>query len=401
MKSSYLQPPFTNKFNQNCALSLLFFCCMEWGACQNKQVPNNTEIPVNLETAKTQLVRYFEEYPATTSAINQVNIIPQVSGAITQIFFQEGTVVKKGQKLYEIDTRIYQNNYETTQANLKVAQGNLAQAQQDADRYTYLNENNAVAKQLYDHAIIALQNAKNQVAASEEAVQTAKTNMNYAIISAPFEGTIGFSQVKIGHVVTPGSTILNTISTDNPIGVDFVINEKLLSEFKKFEQAKTQITDSLFSILLPNNDIYPYPGKIATIDRAVDPQTGSIRVRLIFPNTSASLKPGMSCVVRVRNQEKAPQLILPSKAVVEQMGEYFVYVAKDSLVQEEKSNNKNKQLIAVQQKIQLGQTLGAQIIIKSGLQEGQQVVIDGVQSLHNGSPITTKNTLPPGGKSGR
>ncbi len=90
-------------------------------------------------------------------------------------------------------------------ANLKVAQGTLVQSQQDADRYEYLNKYNAVAKQLYDHAIITLDNSKNQVKAAEQAVKTAKTNLNYALVTAPFDGTIGFSLVKLGDVVTPGT----------------------------------------------------------------------------------------------------------------------------------------------------------------------------------------------------
>ena len=112
------------------------------------------------------------------------------------------------------------------------------QAQQDADRYEYLNKYNAVAKQLYDHAIITLENAKNTVKASEQAVKTAKTNLTYAVVYAPFDGTIGFSLVKLGDVVTPGTTVLNTISTDNPMAVDFIINEKQLPYFEKLQHDK-------------------------------------------------------------------------------------------------------------------------------------------------------------------
>ncbi len=113
----------------------------------------------------------------------------------------------------------------------------MAQAQQDADRYTYLNSQNAVAKQVYDHAIIALQNAKNQVQAAEESVKSAKTNLSYAIITAPFDGTIGFSQVKMGNMVSVGQTVLDTISTNDPMAVDFLINEKQLADFEELEKS--------------------------------------------------------------------------------------------------------------------------------------------------------------------
>ncbi len=126
--------------------------------------------------------------------------------------------------------------------------------------------------------------------------------MAYSVVYAPFTGTVGFSQVKLGDVVNPGSTILNTISTDNPMAVDFIINEKNLPFFEKLQINKVNV-DSLFTILLPDNSLYPYNGKISVIDRAVDPQTGSIRVRLVFDNPKSILSVGMSCVVRVHNQE--------------------------------------------------------------------------------------------------
>lgn len=385
-------------------LNATILCFLVLCGCKKKQPSVNPEVPVNLYILKAEQVSYYDNYPSTTAALSQVNLLPQITGAITQIFFKEGSHVEKGQKLYEIDKRIYQASYDASIANMQVSQGNLVQAQQDADRYEYLNKYDAVAKQLYDHAIIALQNAKNQVKAAAETVKTAKTNLNYNIVSAPFSGTIGLSQVKLGDVVTPGSTVLNTISTDNPMAVDFVINEKSLPHFEKLQNTKKQSHDSLFTVLLPDNSLYPYTGKISVIDRAVDPQTGSIRIRLVFPNPKNYLKVGMSCIVKVHNQDTLPQLVVLSKAVVEQMGEYFVYVAKDSIIKnpKDKSDTANTpKLVAVEKKVQVGQTIGPNVIIKSGVNAGDRIVSDGVQSLHDGSQITTANVVPPAqGKGG-
>ena len=233
--------------------------------------------------------------------------------------------------MYDIDRRIYEDNYNTAAANVKVAEGNLKQAQQDADRYQYLNNNKAVAKQLYDHAMITLENSKNAYQSALEALKTAGTNLAYSVITAPFDGTIGFSQVKLGDLVTVGQTVLTTVSSDDPMGVDFLINEKQLSFFNNIQNAPHRLSDSLFTLILPNNSLYSFTGKISVIDRAVNPQTGSIRVRLLFPNPKSSLRAGMSCVVRVHNQDPGPQLVIPNKAVVEEMGEYFVYAARDSV----------------------------------------------------------------------
>jgi len=370
------------------------------GACKRTPPPASTEIPVNLMKVKEKKVLYYDQYPSTTAALSQVNLLPQVQGAITGIYFKEGGMVRKGEKLYDIDKRIYQANYDAAVANLKVSQGNLVQTQQDADRYEYLNKYNAVAKQQYDHAVIALKNAEAQVKSSEEAVKSAKTNLNYASVYAPFDGTIGFSQVKLGNVVSVGTTVLNTVSTDDPMAVDFIINEKQLPTFEKYQFAKNQQRDSLFTLLLPDNTLYPETGKISVIDRAVDSQTGSIRVRLEFSNPKHILRVGMSGNVRVHNQDTEPQLVLPNKAVVEQMGEYFVFVAKDTMVNNPKAGadsakNKVKALFAHQKKVVIGQTVGPNIVIKKGIKAGDRIVVDGVQSLHEGSRMTTANKMAP------
>ncbi|BAU53532.1 efflux RND transporter periplasmic adaptor subunit [Mucilaginibacter gotjawali] len=391
-------------------LNSVFASCLVIAACTKKQAPPNPEVPVNLQIIKPRTVLYYEKIPATTRALNQVNLLPQVSGAVTGIFFTEGTKVNKGQKLYEIDERLYKAAYDQAVANLEVTKSSLVQAQQDADRYTYLNKYNAVAKQLYDHAVVTLEQAKSTVKASEQQVKTAKTNLTYATVFAPFTGTIGISQVRLGEVVTPSVTTLDTLSQDNPMAVDFIINEKNLPFFEKLQHEKTKV-DSLFTLLMPDNSLYGHLGKLSIIDRAVDPQTGTIRVRLVFDNPDFYLRAGMSCVVRVHNQEAGPQLVVPNKAVVEQMGEYFVYIAKDTLIKvspdslkkmdkKEAAGANKPKLIAMQKKVQTGQVIGADIIIKSGIKAGDKIIVDGLQSLHDGVRITTANKVGPGGGKG-
>jgi RND family efflux transporter MFP subunit len=389
----------------------LLFVVILFFSCQHKPPPANPAVPVNLMTVRAQKVYYYDDFPATTEALSQVDLHPEVQGYITGIFFTEGTRVQKGQKLYEIDKSLYQESVDQAAANLQVAVGNQVQAKQDADRYTYLNNHNAIAKQVLDHAVIALQNADNQVKASQDALRTAKTNLSYATIFAPFTGMIGFSQVKLGNLVTVGTTLLNTISTIDPIGVDFLINEKQLQHYEDLQSGKQKHPDSLFTFLMPDNTLYPYTGKISVIDRAVDPQTGSIRIRLVFPNPNYTLKAGLSCVVREHNQDVSPQMLIPGKAIVEQMGEYFVFVAKDTLVAARSDSTQKKEadtasarptLRAFQKKVVVGQIIGANQIIKSGIREGDRIVTDGVQAIHDGSEITTeKKASGPKGEKGR
>jgi membrane fusion protein (multidrug efflux system) len=369
-----------------------------FSSCKKEQPARAPATPVNLYNVKSQKVVYFDRYTATAAALSQVNLHPQVQGYITGIFFKEGSFIKKNQNLYEIDKSIFENNYNTAAANLKVAEGNLKQAQQDADRYEYLNKNRAVAKQIYDHAMVALENSKNAYKSAEESLKISSTNLSYSTIKAPFDGEIGFSQVKLGDLAVTGQTTLNTISSVDPMGVDFLINEKQLSFFEKIQDNSGNPVDSLFTLILPDNSVFPYTGKISVIDRAVDPQTGSLRIRLVFPNPKHNLRTGMSLVLQVRNLDSTPQLVIPNSAVVEEMGEYFVYEAKDTVINnpgdKESSPVQQKNgtaMFAFQRKVKLGAIIGPDVIVKDGIREGDKIVVDGVQSLHNGSAISPKD----------
>jgi membrane fusion protein (multidrug efflux system) len=387
---------------------LVLITTLAFFACEHKQTPPTPPVPVNVMTAKAQTVLYYDKYPATTIALKQVGLYAQVTGYITSIDFTEGTHVHKGQILYTLDTRLYQASVDQARANLRVDSGNLKQQQQDADRYLYLAKHNAVATQLVDHQLIALQNAKDSIIAAQQALKTALTNLTYSNIYAPFDGTIGISQVRVGNLVSPGTTLINTISSDDPMAVDFYIAEAQLPHFEDLQMHKQKSIDSLFSIQLPDGQIYSQLGKISIIDRAVDPQTGTIDVRLSFPNPKYLLRAGMSCVVRVHNQDAAPQIVVPSRAVVEQMGEYFLYLAKDTVLKVHSADSAGKKnadsagkkgadtvetpkLRAFQVKVQLGQTIGPNVVVKSGIREGDSVIVDGVQAIHEGSQINASS----------
>jgi membrane fusion protein, multidrug efflux system len=194
------------------------------------------------------------------------------------------------------------------------------------------------------------------------------------------------------------------------MGVDFLVNEAQLPHFEDLQRNKQNTVDSLFTIQLPNQQLYPAIGKIVIIDRAVDPQTGAIDVRLAFPNPKFDLRPGMSTVVRVHNQDAAPQIVVPSRAVVEQMGEYFLFIARDTVLNTHPSDSAAKKgadtvetakLRAFQKKVQLGQTIGPNVIVRSGINIGDQVIVDGVQAIHEGSVINVSSRPSGAGKTAK
>lgn len=354
---------------------ILLLTSATWLSCSKSQKKNTTvpATPVSVISAEKTDATYYDQFPATVVALNSVELRSQVTGFITGIYFKEGEVVPKGKTLYEIDRRLYQAAYQQAQANLLSAQASLNRAQKDADRYTQLIKQDAVARQILDNAIATLETSRSQVAAAVAGVKSAQANLSYSVIKAPFTGRIGISQVKLGAQVTPGSTLLNTISSENPIAVDFVVDESNIDRFIALQRHPTGV-DSTFKVMLPGGLSYNHPGKIAVIDRGIDNQTGTVRVRIRFPNPKNEMVDGMSCVINVLNQASGNQLVIPNKAVTEQMGEYFVYVAQDT--------------IAHQQKIKTGPKVKGDIVVLSGIKEGDKIITEGLQKLRDGAHIT-------------
>jgi len=276
-------------------------------------------------------------------------------------------------KLYAIDQQQYKAAYDQATANLMVAKANLAKARQDADRYRDLAKHDAVARQTLEHSQADLESAKMQVEAAEASVKNVQTNLRYSVITAPFDGTIGISLVKLGSAVTAGQTLLNTLSSDDPMSVDCAVDEKQISRFAQLLQKSEKEQDSTFSIVLPDQSVYPLPGTLKVMDRSVDPQTGTIRIRVFFPNGKNILRAGLTCNLRVLASSSNESLIIPYKAVIEQMGEYFVYVVQNGKVS--------------QRRVTLGMRINDMIIVKDGLQLADQIVTEGVQRLRDNTPV--------------
>ena len=316
---------------------------------ENKQAasgppPPPPAIKVTVEPVQYARASYFDEYPATVNPLNQVDLRPQVSGFITGVHFKDGDRVRKGQLLYSIDNQLYAANYQQAVANLEVQQANLNKA-------------------------------------AKANIQALQTNVNYTKVLAPFDGVIGISSVKSGTAVTAGQSMLNTVSSDQEMAVDFNIDQKEIYRFAKLLQDKTKIVDSVFTLAF-GEEVYPYPGHINLLDRAVNPQTGTLKARLTFPNPKKLLIAGMNGTVRVKNNHTENSILIPNKAITEQLGEYFVYIPNDS----------NK---VTQRKIIPGRQIGKDIIILNGLNPEDRVVVEGVQNLREGAAITTTLPKPP------
>lgn len=365
-------------FKYSILVSAVIFTACKDNKPQTQAAPPPTYVSVM--AVKDTIAGSYDEYPASLAPLNEVKLTAQVNGYITGVYFKDGDKVSKGQRLYTIDQQVYGANLQQAIANLQVQQTNLVKAQKDADRYHDLEKHDAIAKQQVDYADAALDAAKKQVAAAQANVSAVRANVGFAVIRAPFSGTIGISQVKTGTAVVAGQTILNTVSTDDPVAVDINVNQNDIFRFLKLQQQKLDKYDTTFTLYF-SGERYDFPGKIYLIDRAVDPQTGTIKARLLFPNPKSMLKPGMNATVRVATNNTSSSIVIPFKAVTEQLGEYFTYVVGDS--------SKVRQ-----QKVELGPQLGGNVVITSGLQPGDNIVVEGVQNLHQGSVITTTPLQP-------
>ena len=331
-------------------------------------------VPVTVHKVSTSHAAYYDEYPAIVKALNEVELRAQVSGYITGIYFKEGDQVKKGQKLYAIDQQQTGAAYKQAQANLSVQEANLQKAKKDVERYRELDAQEAIAKQQLDYAESAYLAAQQQVEAARATVQSVQTNVRYSTIVAPFDGTIGISAVRLGAAVIPGQTLLNTVSSDDPIAVDITVDQGEIYRYSELISSKKKESklDSTFRLTF-QGQAYPHYGKISFMDRAVDPLTGTMKMRIVFPNPDHRLRAGMTGTLQVLSNTGNPSIVIPYKAVNEQLGEFFVYLADSSK--------------ATQRIVTLGRQVGKNVIIKNGLKEGDTVITEGLQNLREGSPI--------------
>jgi membrane fusion protein (multidrug efflux system) len=342
---------------------------------QNAQQAAPPPTPVTTYTVSEENVTIVDTYPGVVVPLNEVELRAQVGGYITAIYVKDGQKVTKGQKLYEIDRTKYVAAQRSAQADVQMAKSNLAKAKKDAERYTKLSEQEAVAKQRVDYALTDLANAESQVAAAQANLANVNADLQRSVIVSPLNGTIGISQVKLGAFVSPGTTLINTVSTTNPIAVDISVNQRDIARFVKLQQNPSAMKDSVFTLEMQDKSVYPMAGRIVTIDRAVDPTAGTIKVRISYPNSNNNLLAGMNCNVKVLNRSEGKQLTIPYKAVTEQLGSYSVYVVGDSSKAEARI-------------VKLGSVMGDKVVIKDGLNKDDVIVSEGQQNVRPGAVVT-------------
>ncbi len=359
---------------------LVFTGVAMMASCGNKQQQQQAAppaTPVTVTPVREEMVVKEEEFPGNVVPINETELRAEVSGYITSLFVADGASVTKGQRLYEIDRVRYEAAEEQARSALAIAEANLSRIKRDVARYRKLADQDAIARQTVDYAETDLNNAEAQVIAARAALTAASTNLNRSVITAPFSGTVGISQVRAGALVSAGSTLLNTISSVDPIAVDFPVNEQFIQRFLDLRKQGHAEKDSALRISLPGGNRYPHPGQVMAIDRAVDRATGTITVRASLPNPDGALRAGMNVRLLLRTRSASKELIIPYRAVTEQLGQRSVFVVTDSSTAEQRN-------------VRLGTRVSDEIVVTEGLSLGETVVTDGIINLRPGARVTVQ-----------
>ncbi len=330
--------------------------------------------PVRTTLSELKAETFYDTYPGTVVPLEEVEIRPQAGGYITEVHFKEGDRVKRGQRLFSIDVRAYETGVARADASVSTAEANLALAEKDVERYSRLNEAEAIAKQTLERAQAQVEVYRQQLASARAELRGAETQLDYTSITSPIDGSTGLATAKVGTQVSPGQPLLTTVSQLAPVGVDFALEQDGISAFSEFEGKSAKQLDSTFRIRLPGGEMYSEYGQVYALDRAVDPRTSNLTVRLQFANPKFQLRPGMNLDVEVLNANSGTVVMIPDAAIGEQMGEFYVYEVEDGM--------------ALRRTIRAGRKIRGRTVVLEGLEGGEPIVVEGVKALRDSARVS-------------
>jgi membrane fusion protein (multidrug efflux system) len=349
-------------------------------ACGKEKGPSALpppEIPVVTVTEKDTPLEF--DLVAQLRGFEDVEIRARVEGYLESIDYKEGSTVKKGARLFTIDDQQYIAALAQAQATLASAQNQFDKGDLDVKRFTPLAAERAVSQAELDNAISARKSGAAQVEAAKANLEKARLNLSYTKVTSPIEGIAGKAEHKVGDLVGKGEpTLLTTVSSVDPIRVSIAIPEADYLRFTRSVESGSAIASKAAPVLiLSDGTRHPYPGKLLFVDRAVDPQTGTLRVDLAFPNPQKTLRPGLYGKVKAESEIVKNAILVPQRAVQELQGTYTVVVigAGDKVET---------------RKVTPGQKVGNLWIIQAGLKNGDRVVVDGFQRLRDGMTVVPK-----------
>jgi membrane fusion protein (multidrug efflux system) len=332
---------------------------------------------VTVEAVVQKDVPIYEESVGTTVGFVNADILPKVSGYLLKQDYQDGSRVRVGELLFEIDPRQYQAALDQALGNLAQVQAQLKQNQLNLARYTKLFKAAVIPQETFDNATQTTRASAAQAQADEAAVESAKLNLQWTKVYSPINGVAGIAKAQVGDLVGT-STLLTTVSQVDPIKVSFPVSEKLYLQFagqlNAGEEAKAKSPPPPIELILENGSVYSYPGRLYAVNREVEVQTGTIMMQATFPNPENTLRPGMYAKVRAQTDVQHNALLVPQTAVSSIQGQYEVaVVGADSKV--------------TLRPVTPGMKTGSLWVINEGLEPGERVVADGAQKIQEGMEV--------------
>jgi len=345
------------------------------GGCHGKEAPPPPPPPpaVVVTPAVQRDVPVFQEWIGTTQGNVNAEIRPQADGYLLRRVYTEGSFVKRGDLMFEIDARQVAAQLQQAQGDLAQAQAQLARAQQDVNRFRPLAAQKAISQQELDNALSSAAAAKAVVDARQAAVHQARLNLGWSRVTAPISGIAGASQAQVGNLVSP-STVLAVVSQCDPIRVLYPLSEQeYLRLQERLRQEPAARGDNL-ELILADGSIFPHKGHLLFSDRQVDVKTGTIGTVAVFPNPGNLLRPGQYAKVRAMTELKKAAILVPQRAVNELQGGFQVAVVG--------ADNK-----AELRPVTPGVRVGKLWEIDSGLTLGDRVVVEGFSRVKAGAAV--------------
>src|SRR6266481_3655796 len=356
------------------------------GGCSGGKVASAPPPPVvEVASVVQQDTPIYSEWVATLDGFVNAQIQARVSGHVIKQSYQEGSVVRKGQVLFEIDPRPFKAALDQAKGQLAQAEAQLGKATLDVERDMPLAEARAIAKSQLDTEVQAKLGAQALVLAAKANVEQAELNLEFTKVTSLVGGIAGIAQVQIGNLVGPTS-VLTSVSQVDPIKAYFTVSEQEFTDFhrrfptqKSVEEQRKRIP---LQLLLADGTVYEHPGTIYFADREVNPATGAIRIAAVFANPNNLLRPGGYGRVRASAKTQAAALLVPQRAVIELQGSYQVAVVG--------SDNK----VSIRP-VTVGERVGRLWIVTEGLKPGESVIVEGLMKVRDGAtvkPVSAEST---------
>jgi len=347
--------------------------------CAKQAAPPPAPVDVQVVAVEQRDVPVVREWVGSLDGSVNAQIRAQVSGYLLKQDYQEGAEVHKGDLLFEIDPRPFAAAAAEAAGQLAQAQAQLGKAELDVKRDTPLAQDKVISQEELDNAGQARLAAEARVASARAALEQAHLNLDFAKIVSPVDGIAGLVQTQIGDLVGPGSGVLTTVSTVDPIKAYFPISEQAYLEFRRRSPDAPGIpAGTEFELLLSDGTTYPLKGSFFALDRQVESNTGTMRVAAVFPNPHGLLRPGQFARVRAVVNVIPGALLVPARALTELQGGY-------QLATIDASNHAHIVTVKV------GEQSGAKKVIEAGLRPGDRVVAEGIQKIKDGATV---NPLP-------